>query len=189
MKSADIPVTNEQPIVLSGSVPSGGGGGTPEVEFYSPDYSQTGVDGIGFSENTKITVRFPDEYTWTTQAAINNIGNIAKTVFFNNISMANDKESSSSALANDTSISNFVFGGGSSVIGSYTIFCGVNINVFIPKTTTEIHENAIETRGHRSKLYYEGTETEWNNITGKNYIDANVFTIIFNATVEDMLNN
>lgn len=176
-KNIIIPVSNEQPIVLSGSVPSGGTSSL-DIQYLtgSPDLVVDIAD---------VTPKFEIDFNNTTYrylyyGVFSTISKVISKITFHNEFL----EIYDSPTENK---SNFLYFSGTIIfksvtrIGNYGVFSNKNIDVYIPKTLNYIGSDGLRSNGENSTVYYEGTEEEWNSIEGvENVVVSN---IVFNTPI------
>lgn len=177
-KKINIPVTNEQPVVLSGSVPSGGGSSTLDIQYAtgSPDLVVDIVD-----VTPKFEVNFNNTaYRYLYYGVFLPISKIISKITFHNEFLEINN-------ASNYNKSNFLYFSGTIIfksvtrIGDYGVFSTRNIDVYIPKTLNYIGADGLHSHNENSTIYYEGTEEEWNNIEGVE--NVGISNIVFNTPI------
>lgn len=177
----NIPITNEQAIVLSGSTTSSGGC-TLDIDYITGRPHQ--VVGIRNVE-PDLTIKFDNEtYTHLDGGVFSTInGCISKFVFHKSFEELNDCPID---IYRDESLNFIGFNGtlifkSLTTIGIRALYGIKNCNLYIPKNLTTIKEEGIQSVGNTT-IYYEGTESEWNSITGVENIGGDI-TMVYNATI------
>lgn len=187
MKTNNIPVTAEEPIILCNNVPSGGGGATE----YDITYWQGGpphICGTVEINAPRLELNFSNtQYTEIMRDAFKGIAAcFAKAKFHNQLQRVNGVDDDNKR--NETL---FYYFTGTDVIFKSLVEIGQNalyfwearnMKLYLPSNLSTIGANGIYL--HNScTLYYEGSEADWNNITGVENVTA--ANIVFNTPIPD----